>query len=105
MVFIDRPSKPRLRSSSIRTLKPVLERLELRRVLANDLSPVLDVNTDLTSYGSRPQAFTTVGTTLFFSAATDATGNELWKSDGTAAGRHSSKTSSLGASLGIPRRK
>jgi uncharacterized repeat protein (TIGR01451 family) len=33
-----------------------------------------------------PYNFTVVGNTLFFTASTEATGYELWKSDGTAAG-------------------
>ncbi len=37
-------------------------------------------------FGSAPQNFTNVGGTLYFSATTLLTGNELWKSDGTAAG-------------------
>lgn len=35
---------------------------------------------------SEPGQLTTVGSTLFFTAADSATGRELWKSDGTAAG-------------------
>ena len=37
-------------------------------------------------YGSGPQELTAVGGKLFFSAATEGRGQELWKSDGTYAG-------------------
>jgi ELWxxDGT repeat protein len=36
--------------------------------------------------GSRPAQLAVAGSTLFFTAYTDATGRELWKTDGTAAG-------------------
>ncbi len=63
-----------------------IEQLEARRLLATDLAPVLDINTDPNSFSSYPSSFTTVGPTLYFTASTDATGVELWKSDGTTAG-------------------
>ncbi len=79
-------AKPRLRPQSLRSLRPTIERLEFRRVLADDLAPVLDINTQLSSLSSQPTNVTSVGSQVYFLAQTPTTGTELWKSDGTSAG-------------------
>ena len=47
---------------------------------------VQDINTQQWIVSSDPHDFLTIGTTTFFVASTLETGDELWKSDGTAAG-------------------
>src|SRR6185295_13558 len=52
------------------------------------LAPSLRLVKDIAAqrYGSSPEKLTAVGSTVFFSAYSVAAGQELWKSDGTAAG-------------------
>ena len=47
---------------------------------------VKDITTQPTAVSSSPHGFVTIGTTTFFVATTPPTGQELWKTDGTAAG-------------------
>ncbi len=62
-----------------------LELLEERLPLASDFGLLQDINQTVSLVSSNPENMTVVGTTFYFSAAS-ATGVELWKSDGTAAG-------------------
>ena len=48
--------------------------------------PVQVKNIQTGQSGSRPTVLTQVGGTLFFTATTDQSGSELWKSDGTEVG-------------------
>ncbi len=48
-------------------------------------SVILEIN-PTNVYGSTPDEFTQVGSTVFFSAKDDVNGRKLWKTDGTAAG-------------------
>src|SRR5688572_28161919 len=45
-----------------------------------------DINTTLSTSSSTPQNMTVVGSTLYFVATDPFHGQELWKTDGTAAG-------------------
>ena len=54
--------------------------------------------------GSSVTSLTAVGSKLFFMADTDATGQELWVSDGTAAGTHIVKDLNPGAQSSYPYR-
>lgn len=54
------------------------------------------------SADSSPFGFTKVGTTVFFSAISDTTGRELWKTDGTAAGTVLVKDIRTGEQYGQP---
>jgi ELWxxDGT repeat protein len=47
---------------------------------------VKDINVMTSPVGSDPQPLRTIGDVTFFSAQTAATGNELWKTDGTGSG-------------------
>jgi len=47
---------------------------------------VKDINVMTSPVGSDPQPLRTIGDVTFFSAQTAATGNELWKTDGTESG-------------------
>ncbi len=93
----------RQRSQSLGSLKPTIENLEQRRVLADDLAPLLDINAQPNGTGSNPSTFAVVGSTLYFVAGTAATGVELWKSDGTSAGTVLVKDISLGTASSTPR--
>lgn len=75
--------------------RPVVEQLEVRRVLAastvafepvTELLEVADINRE--TDGLDPQQLTVVGDDLYFSADDGTHGRELWKSDGTAAGTY-----------------
>ncbi len=83
-----------------RTLKPTIERLEARRVLADDLAPLLDINTN--GAGTTPTNPLAVGTSIFYIGSTATTGRELWKSDGSAAGTVMLKDIFGGGSDGNP---
>lgn len=69
-----------------RLRKPVIESLHERVVYAADMQFVKDINTLPDLVGSTPAEFVQIGTTMYFSATSAATGLELWKTDGTAAG-------------------
>lgn len=62
----------------------VIEALETRTLLMAYL--LRDINTVPVTLGSNPSGFLAVGTTVFFTASNATTGEELWKSDGTASG-------------------
>ena len=62
------------------------ESLEARVVLAAQVELVQDFNTAPIADGADVANLTSSGDYLFFTANTAAFGNELWKSDGTAAG-------------------
>lgn len=47
---------------------------------------VKDINPSFVIMSSNPQSFVTIGTVTFFVASTSATGQELWKTDGTSGG-------------------
>lgn len=69
--------------SKRRRQRLVLEQLEDRRALA--ANPVtIDLGTQPNN--SLPRSFVEVNNVLYFSSATDDSGQELWRSDGTAAG-------------------
>jgi ELWxxDGT repeat protein len=69
-----------------RLRKPVIESLHERVVYAADMQFVKDINTLPDLVGSTPAEFVQIGTTMYFSATSAATGLELWKTDGTVAG-------------------
>src|SRR5437762_9571495 len=72
------------RASIGRAVDSVDETLESRRLLSASAMFVSDINT--ATAGSDPEHFVTLGSNLYFSATDQAHGNELWKTDGTAAG-------------------
>ncbi|HXC54132.1 MAG TPA: ELWxxDGT repeat protein [Rhizomicrobium sp.] len=59
---------------------------EAGTVMLDDISPGALANSPPNS--SSPFGFTTVGSNIFFQATTVGSGNELWVTDGTAAGTH-----------------
>src|SRR4051794_36893993 len=64
-----------------------LEPLEIRRVLAQDLNLLADLNTAPINTSLNPGgSITDAGGIALFSATVGASGNSLWKSDGTSAG-------------------
>lgn len=63
-----------------------LDKIVSIQVVTNFQLPVLDINSTLSTSGSSPSSLIVVGSTVYFVAATPTTGNELWKTDGTAAG-------------------
>src|SRR6185295_10658417 len=69
-----------------------------------ELFLVKDINTTttVTPFPSSPAYLTSAGGTLFFTASDAATGNELWKSDGTAAGTMLVKDINPGAASSGP---
>ncbi len=69
-----------------RNRKLRVERLESREMLAGDFEIIKDLNQQFNSDGSTPNYLTAVGSTLYFTATTDALGAELWKTDGTQSG-------------------
>ena len=69
-----------------RLRKPLIESLHERVVYAADMQFVKDINTLPDLVGSSPSEFVQVGTTMYFTATSAATGLELWKTDGTAGG-------------------
>src|SRR5258708_6998533 len=63
------------------------EPLESRRVMAGNLQLLKDIYTPgINPGGSTPSDIVEVSGVAYFSAYTPTYGNELWKSDGTAAG-------------------
>ena len=72
--------------SADRTRRLFLELLEDRRLLALDPQLVADVNPTFDGPGSEPDELVDVNGVVYFRASTLSTGNELWKSDGTADG-------------------
>ncbi|BBO35887.1 ELWxxDGT repeat protein [Lacipirellula parvula] len=62
-----------------------IEALEDRRVLAVDFELLKDINT-LQPQGSGPNSFVTIGSTTYFIASTEGSGEQLWKTDGTSTG-------------------
>ncbi|MGC1272443.1 MAG: ELWxxDGT repeat protein [Planctomycetaceae bacterium] len=82
-LFRGLPRRPR--RSRVASRPAAVERLEDRLLLA--ATPVLlgDLNVSAT-YSSDPQEFTTVGSTVFFTAQIAQGGRQLWKTDGTAGG-------------------
>jgi ELWxxDGT repeat protein len=76
------------------------EHLEDRTLLAANL--LKDINTTPTTSGSSPAGIVDVGGVTYFSANVEGYGEELWKSDGTAAGTvlvRDIRTGSVGSSL------
>jgi ELWxxDGT repeat protein len=67
-----------------RDMPPRLEALESRTLLS--LTPQLVANINTVGAGSSPQDFTAVGATTFFLANDVVHGQELWKTNGSAAG-------------------
>ncbi|MEG5002090.1 DUF4347 domain-containing protein, partial [Microcoleus sp. B5-C4] len=68
-------------------------------VLVKDIDP----GTATLHPSSRPQSFTNVNGTLYFTADDGTNGNELWKSDGTAAGTVLVKDINPGVNSGLSR--
>ncbi len=87
-------------AKSRRRLRLGFELLEDRRVLAVETSPLRDINTAPSS--SSPRGFVDVGGTVFFVATTRTTGDELWKSDGTASGTTLVKDIREGSAVRFP---
>ena len=85
--FTDRPArrpgdrKPRAVTA---TRRPASISLESRTLLS--LTPQLVANINTVGDGSSPQDFTAVGATTFFLANDGVHGQELWKTNGSAAG-------------------
>jgi ELWxxDGT repeat protein len=63
-----------------------LERLEARQLLAADISLVADLNATVLGAAADPRDFVQLNGTVYFSAASAASGRELWRTDGTAEG-------------------
>jgi len=84
-----------------RTNGVTTETLEPRTLLAADL--VLDINTVPSTAGSNPTNLVEMSGTVFFTATADGYGQELWKSDGTAAGTVLVKDIASGSSFSSPR--
>ncbi len=63
---------------------------------------VKDINLTSSPVGSMPGGLASVGNVTFFFAADQATGNELWKTDGTEAGTVLVKDIAPGAASGVP---
>ncbi len=96
------PSTSRtFRSRRSHKLHPTLEPLEARRVLANDLVPLVDLNA--IAAGTSLSNTVVVGSTIFYLGNVSTTGRELWKSDGTAAGTQQVKDIFPGSSESYPR--
>jgi ELWxxDGT repeat protein len=64
----------------------IIELLDERIPLAADAQMIKDINLLPTTFVSSPRNFTEIGNTVFFTAKTAATGEELWKTDGTTVG-------------------
>ncbi len=64
----------------------IIELLDARLPLAFDTQLVKDINTSPNVFPATPEEILQIGSTLYFTAKTPATGVELWKSDGTAVG-------------------
>jgi ELWxxDGT repeat protein len=75
-------SKPRLH----RRARPCLEEMENRLLLSVSASLLKDLNTLPAS--SDPSGFFSIGTITYFAANDGVHGNELWRTDGTAAGTY-----------------
>src|SRR5690606_35701179 len=56
------------------------------QAFAQSFTLVKDINTNTFPIASNPEHLTEVNGTLFFVASNTTTGQELWKSDGTASG-------------------
>jgi ELWxxDGT repeat protein len=80
--------------------RPSIEPLEDRRLLDGTVL-VKDIRAG--SYGSHPLFLANVGGTLYFSAHDGASGEELWRSDGTPAGTALVKDIRIGSSGANPR--
>src|SRR4051812_43612539 len=67
-----------------------VEQLEVRRVLAADVQLVADLNVTQSSNGLNANYFslTPVSNVLFFAGTNQESGQELWRSDGTADGTY-----------------
>jgi ELWxxDGT repeat protein len=95
------------RSSSLppsaRRMTAGMERLEDRRLLAIGAELFKDINTNAGG-GSSPSEFVDVNGTLFFSAYSPSSGNELWKSNGTPAGTVLVANIRSGSSSSYPQR-
>src|SRR5687767_9334820 len=78
--------------------RAVLESLEGRQMFTAALAKDINANT----LPSNPNSFTTVGTTTFFVATTPGTGQELWKTDGTAGGTTLVKDIRAGSAGSLP---
>jgi ELWxxDGT repeat protein len=76
-------SGPSLRKTPL-PLRLQLEQLEDRTLMSGTPQMVLDINPG--SPSSSPSQMVAIGSMIYFSANDGAHGNELWKSDGTAAG-------------------
>ncbi len=69
-----------------RSRKLRIEHLESRQMLVGDFELLKDINAFSEPLGSDPAQLLVIGEVLYFTANDGATGVELWKSDGTAAG-------------------
>ncbi len=76
------------RSLASRLRRPNIELLETRCVLANDVAPLVDINTSPAgSMVSTSTRLFTLGSVVYYTGVVATTGRELWKSDGTPAGQ------------------
>ena len=91
------------RSLASRLRRPVIELLEYRCVLANDVAPLADINTSpASSAGSLTARLFPMGSVVYYTGGTATMGRELWKSDGTPGGTGLVKDIFVGSSSSEP---
>ena len=79
-----------------------LESLESRQMLAADVELVKDLNPAMTPRGHQPYGLTELNGVIYYAATDSASGYELWRSDGTAAGTYLFQDLNVGSASSGP---